>query len=52
MPKFTNSRTGVTIEVADDAPLPAPEADWEPGTGSTKRRRRADTGTVPVQNNN
>jgi hypothetical protein len=51
MTKYTNKNTGVTIDVADDAALPAPEGEWESGSG-TRKRRRADTGTVPVQNNN
>lgn len=50
MPRFTNKTTGVTVDLADGAPLPAPEGEWEPGNGSPKRKRRADTGSVPVQN--
>lgn len=50
MTKYTNKTTGVVIDVADDDPIPAPEADWESGSGG-RRKRRTDTGTVPVQNN-
>jgi hypothetical protein len=52
MPKYTNKTTGVIVEVPEDAPLPPPESDWESGSGGPKRRRRADTGSVPVQNSN
>ena len=51
MPKFTNKETQVVVDIGDDDVLPGGEAEWEPGTGSPKRRRRTDTGSVPVQNN-
>jgi hypothetical protein len=52
VPKFTNKTTGVTVDVAEDTILPGPDSDWESGAGGARRKRRADTGTVPVQNNN
>lgn len=48
MTKYTNKTTGVVIDIPDDAPVPAPEGEWETGGGG-RRRRRTDTGAVPVQ---
>lgn len=53
MPRFTNKETGVTVEIGDEDTLPGSESDWEAeGSGHKKAsRRRADTGSVPVQDN-
>lgn len=54
MPRYTSKENpDIVIEVGDEDVLPGGAAAWDvEGSGSPKRRRRADTGSVPVQNNN
>lgn len=52
MTRYTNSVTGVTVNIDDADQLPPPASIWVPGDGTsstTRTRRRADTGSVPVQ---
>jgi hypothetical protein len=53
MPRLQNkTNPDVIINVADTDPLPGGPSEWEPaGTAHNRTRRRADTGTVPVQKN-
>lgn len=53
MPKYTNKENpDIVIDVGEDDVLPGGPAAWDPeGGASPKRRRRADTGSVPVQGN-
>jgi hypothetical protein len=50
MTKYTNKLTEVTVDIGDGDQLPGVESDWHKGGTLPKaQRRRADTGTVPVQ---
>lgn len=54
MPKYINKQDpDIVINVGDDDPLPGGLEAWTlEGSAPKKRGRRADTGTVPVQNGN